>query len=286
MNRIRHFSTLLFSLTLLFLVGCQPGSEHGQDQKTEESTVTAAVPEPVQEEPAYVNKVPPQELLEAYEAHGGLENWKKMKGLQFVMAQGEDSERQEFDLEMRYSLIIHPDYLIGFDGQDVWVSPNKQLFTKGSPRFYHNLNFYFFCLPFIFSDDGVNYELLPEKEIDGKMYDVVRITFDAGVGDAPKDYYIAHFDQETHLLHLLLYTVTYYKNQISERYNALIYEEWQEVDGLWVPKVMKGYSYLNGQMGEVRYTKTFSAANYDEERPDESDFERPGRAEIEPLPPR
>ena len=85
------------------------------------------------------------------------------------MAQGEDSERQEFNLEMRYALIIHPDYLIGFDGQDVWISPNKELFKKGSPRFYHNLNFYFFTVPFIFSDEGVNYELLPEKEIELRL---------------------------------------------------------------------------------------------------------------------
>ena len=283
MSRARHCFLITLSLFFLFFESCQPGNGQQKEASTPQEVTDA---EPAPEEKTYVNKVPPEELLEAYEAHGGVENWKKMRALQFIVAQGEDSERHEFDLLGRYSLIIHPDYLIGFDGQEVWVSPNKQLFKKGSPRFYHHLNFYFFCLPFIFSDGGVNYELLPEKEIDGKMYDVVRITFDAGVRDASKDIYIAHFDQETHRLHLLLYTVTYYNNQVSDRYNALIYEEWQEVDGLVVPKVLKEYSYLDGKMGDLRYTKVFSAANYDEERPDASDFERPGRSEIDPLPPR
>ncbi len=274
-------------LALLILLlptwSCNTGTSRPADEPNASTEAAASEQE---EEPVYSNKVPPEELLAAYEAHGGLETWKKKKGLLFIMAEGEDSERHEFHLENRFSLIIHPDFLIGHNGEGTWISPNKQLFRKGSPRFYHNLNFYFFSLPFIFSDDGVNYELLPTKEIEGKTYDVVRITFDTGVGDAPKDVYLAHFDQETHQLYLLLYTVTYYKNQASDRYNGLIYEEWQEADGLLVPKVVKSYSYLNGELGEIRNTKVFSQVKYSDEAPLISDFDRPGRSEIIPLPQR
>lgn len=250
-------------------------------QATEQSnTETNSNTEP---EPIEIPTNLPKELAAGLEAHGGLAKWKSMKTLEYEIERAESTEHQLIDLENRKVLLSHQDYKLGYDGQEVWVSPNKAAFGKGSARFYHNLIFYFHAIPFVLADPGINYEVLEPRELDGRLYDAVKITYNAGVGDAPEDYYIAHFDQETHQMKLLLYTVTYYSGQASDKFNALMYDEWEEVNGLLVPKLMRGYKYADGQLGELRYERPFNNIKLSTEKPDQSLFEMPEMAEIDSL---
>lgn len=268
----QHFHYPSFFL-LLLLIGFSSCQSTAPEQKTADNPkVEEATPKPAL----------PKALAQGLEAHGGLERWEQMKSLQFAMMKGEKKETHLTQLKNRKTRISHEDYTIGFDGEEVWVAPNKAAFGKGSARFYHNLRFYFFGLPFLFADPGINYEELPQKEINGIMYDAVKISYQSGVGDAPEDYYIAHFHPETHLMDVLLYTVTYYKGTTNENYNALMYE-WQEVNGLKVPKVMSGYKYENGQIGELRYERPLLDVEIKETAPDEALFEMPEGAEIDSL---
>lgn len=280
---MKHLFWVLIPLLFINLFSC---TNNSPSTVNTESTPVPTPPEATARKAPKLPVAPPPELEAAYQAHGGMERWKQMNKLVFVLEQGEKTEKHTIDLKTRKVFIINPEFMIGNDGKDVWITPNVGAFGGGSPRFYHNLNFYFFSIPFIFSDPGVNFEVLPEKEFNGKLYDVVKVTFDAEVGDAPKDEYIAHFDKKTHQLYLLLYTVTYRENQTSDSYNALVYEEWQEVNGFLLPKTMKGVRYADDKIGEERYVKRFSQIEISEEMPDNSTFEKPGRSEIDPLPKR
>ena len=258
-------------LLIVFNWGCQ--------NKNNESQVRQAAEEKPQMKERYEHL--PAGLLAGLEAHGGVDSWKKYGTLSYDLTKRGGSEKLLTDLHTRKVLLTLADYQIGYDGQDVWISPNKAAMGGGSPRFYHNLNFYFFALPFVFADPGIRYEVLADREIGGKVYDAIKISFDDGVGDASGDYYIAHFDQETHQLYLLLYTVTYFSGESNENYNAIIYHEWQNAGGLLVPRVMKGYKYIDGEIGEQRYEARFDNVIFKEKTPDPSLFAVPENAEID-----
>ena len=221
-------------------------------------------------------------LKQGLTAHGGLARWNALHTLEYTIQKKEQPEKHVVDLKSRKVHISHPDYQIGFDGKDVWVTPNKEAFGKTSPRFYHNLIFYFYAIPFVLADPGINYEMLPQKEIRGQLYDVVKISYNEGVGDAPDDYYIAHFNTETHLMDWLLYTVTYFSGNKSEKFNILNYE-WQTINGLTVPSKMIGYKYADGQVGDLRYERPFTAVQLRTDKVNPAIFAMPQGAEIDAL---
>lgn len=228
-------------------------------------------------------KIMPKALLQGIEAHGGLERWYELETWAYSIDRNEKPEHHFIDLKTRKALITHPDYTIGFDCKEVWITPDKAAFGKGSPRFYHNLRWYFHAFPFVMADPGINYEVLPQKEMNGRTYDAIKISYNAGVGDAPDDYYIAHFDTETHQMYMLLYTVTYFQGKPGDKYNALIYDDWIKVNDLLVPRSMTGYKYADGKLGDKRYDRPFLDIELTTTPADQSKFEMPAGAEIDEL---
>ena len=222
----------------------------------------------------------PSVLQTALNAHGGLQAWNNVNTIEYTIQKKEQPEKQIIDLKSRRVRIENETYTLGYDGQEVWVSPNKAAFGKGSPRFYHNLIFYFFAAPFVLADPGIVYEKLPNKTIKGQTYEVLKISYQSGVGDAPDDYYIAHFNTKTHLMDWLLYTVTYYSSEKSEKFSALHYE-WQEINGLFVPSKMTGYKYADGEIGDLRYERPFLSVQLKKEKMKDAIFAMPQGAEID-----
>jgi len=217
------------------------------------------------------------------EAHGGWEAWKEMKTLEFSIIKNAQKEKHTIDLISRKARIEHPNWTIGFDGSEVWITPDKEAFGKRSPRFYHNLYFYFFAMPFVLADPGIEYEVMEPDSLNGQLYNPVKISFKEGVGDAPEDIYIAYFDQTSHIMSALLYTVTYYSGEASQRYNALIYDNWIDVNGLKLPASFKGYTYENGDINDIRYDLGFEGISLSEQLSDPSIFEMPPSAEVDTL---
>ena len=121
-----------------------------------------------------------------------------------------------------------------------------------------------------------------QQTISDITYNAVKISYDQGVGDTPEDYYIAHFNPETGLMELLLYTVTYFSKESHDKYNALLYD-WQEVQGLQVAKSITGYKYDSGRLGDIRYESQFNNVIFSKEAPDTSLFSIPEIAEIDSL---
>lgn len=225
----------------------------------------------------------PDAFIKGLDAHGGLEKWQEQASLEFSFLKNNYRENNLVDLKSRKSLITYKDWKLGFDGEEVWISPNKEAFGDGSPRFYHNLYFYFFAMPFVLADPGITYEVMKNDSLNGKLYTPVKIQFGTGVGDAPDDEYIAYFDVNDHKMGALLYTVTYYSGSKSKRFNALIYDNWVDVDGLLLPGSMKGYKYADGELGDLRYELQFENVALGKTIPDPALFEMPEQAEIDTL---
>lgn len=271
-----RFKKIFAATTPLFILLLQFSCEQSQAVDAPNATV--------KEQTDAETTVPPL-LAKALSTHGGLENWQKMNTLQYTLIIDGQPEKTSVDLNSRQTLLAHPDYQIGFDGKDVWVAPNKMAYREGkrSARFYHNLNFYFFAIPFVLADPGINYEVLDTASIAGETYDLLKISYDPGTGDAPDDYYICYFDRETHQLEWLRYTVTYYSGKPSDRYNMLKYDTWQLVSGLLVPEKLIGYTYENGSIGDPRYEKVFQDVSFTTTSLNPNIFLRPAASEIDSL---
>ncbi len=215
----------------------------------------------------------PEAFDQALKAHGGLEQWNAYGTLTFDEISGEDTVFHLIDLKNRNERMEKKGaYKIGFTQDTVVVYPTPDSFPAKNPRFYHNLRFYFFAIPFVTADAGAHQHSMPPAELQGVTYNRVKITFGDGVGIAPKDQYVLWFEQDTHRLKMINYSVTYFDESRAEQYNAIVYSQWQEVGGLIVPLEMTGYKWEDGQLGEERYRKYTQNVRFAESRPSASVF--------------
>ncbi|MEQ9413151.1 MAG: DUF6503 family protein [Cyclobacteriaceae bacterium] len=227
----------------------------------------------------------PDSYKEVLKVHGGLEKWRSFGTLEYDLKHEKDSiptEHYTLDLRNRKDLTVADSFQIGFDGNEVWVAPNKKTYKGRSARFYHNLYSYFFTIPFVVADPGVIYAE-DTLTVNGKLYDVISVSFEEGVGDADEDAYKMLIDPTTKRFEILLYTVTYYTGEAHENFNALSYEDWVDVNGLQFPSKLVGYKYTHGTTGDKRYEVTFNNIQLKEERPNQDIFNMPTRAEIDSL---
>lgn len=98
----------------------------------------------------------------------------------------------------------------GFNGKDFWVKIDGQKITDKSTiesvTFTRKTNFYWFAMMQKLLDAGINYEYLGENNVKGKLYDVVKITFNTA-NDVASDTYQLYINPETHLVDQFLFTV-------------------------------------------------------------------------------
>ena len=239
----------------------------------------------VVEQPESASSEPqPEEnaIHRAIAAHGGMDAWQSFGAVAFDIVRGESATTNTVDLRSRKARMASEQFEIGFDGTDVWIMPGLEAFP-GSPSFYNGLDFYFFGMPFLLADPGTVHEDLGRVTVDGEPYDAVRVSFEDDVGASPGDYYVAHFDVESHQLRFLLYTVTFFSGEPNENYNVRVYDEWQEVQGLLVP--MKATSFAwdaeNMSFGEQRSEATYRNVSIEASPPDSMMFVMPAGAVVD-----
>lgn len=105
---------------------------------------------------------------------------------------------------------------------------------------------YFFMVPFKLSDDGTNWQKLPQQEIAGGLTNVAQLTFDSGTGDAPDDWYIVHSDPKTNLVKYLGYIVTgggKSQAEAEKSARAVYYQDYTQVDGVPVSTKWSFHNY-------------------------------------------
>jgi hypothetical protein len=200
----------------------------------------------------------PESLSRIFDAHGGLDNWKEMRTLEFNMPKPGGNEITTTDLKERYSLVEMPKHTIGFDGENVWMKSSGKEKYDGNPKFYYNLMFYFYAMPFILADDGIMYSDADALTFEGNTYPGIRISYNSGVGESPEDEYIIYYDADTDKMAWLGYTVTYFTKEKAKEWHFIKYSEWQEVEGLLLPETMTWYNVENNlpttKKNDVKFT--------------------------------
>jgi len=217
------------------------------------------------------------ELTKVFDAHGGYDQWTKMKSLYYVKGK----EATITNLENRKIRLESPDQIIGFDGKDVWVQPDTVDASRA--RFYHNLYFYFYAMPFVVGDPGAYYEVMGQRIIQGKEYNQIKVSYGKGVGDAPDDNYMILSDPQTNKMEWLMYTVTYRSGEPSDDYHIIKYGDWSEFNGLFLPTSLEWFVFENDSVGSSRSKVIFEEINISEQYPDSSLFIRPEGSQIAPL---
>lgn len=120
-----------------------------------------------------------------------------------------------------------------FDGKDVHVATTGMLDTK-SARFNALTWPYFFSLSNKLNDPGTVLEELKDQTVEGQTYRRAKLTFSAGTGDAPDDWYILYFDDQDQLA-AAAYIVTFGGRSAEEALanaHAIRYLDYDEVDGV------------------------------------------------------
>jgi hypothetical protein len=173
-----------------------------------------------------------------------------------------------------------PNHMIGFDGESVWLKNKDTVQYKGNPRFYYNLMFYFYAMPFILADDGINYEEAKPLVFEGKEYPGIKISYESGVGESPEDEYILYYDSETHKMTWLGYTVTYFSKEKATEFHFIKYSNWQTLEGLQLPETLTWFNYENNLPTTKRNDLQFTNIKLSKERPDKDIYEVPEGAEI------
>ena len=254
---------LIYPMAILLMIGCQPAQEKAEAPQEYEK--------PYERPPHHS-----ESLTKVFNAHGGHEQWSNMNSLSYLKGE----ETTITNLKNRKTRLESTNQTIGFDGNEVWVTPDTV--DASSIRFYHNLYFYFYAMPFVVGDPGAFYEDVEPREIEEKTYNGIKVSYGENIGDAPDDNYIVWYDPETNKMEWLMYTVTYRNGEPSDQYNLIKYVQWDEFNGLVLPTTLQWYHYAGDSVGDVRGEAIFENVEISKMAPDSSLFEMPEEAQVAP----
>jgi len=240
-------------------------------------------PETSQKETAKVTKTYPEKLQKVFDAHGGIDKWNAAQTLVYDMVKPKNTETHITDLPSRKTRLEGSNFTIGYDGKDVWLSQKDSTAFQGNARFYHNLYFYFYAMPFVLGDDGITYEKVKSLEYEGILYPGFKISYGENVGDSPEDNYFIYYNPETYQMEWLGYTVTYFNGKPSNKISYIRYGDWQKVDGVVLPKVITWHKTdESGKLLDARNSVSFTNVSLTDKTMENKMYERPADAIIVP----
>ncbi len=221
----------------------------------------------------------PESLAKVFEAHGGLDAWRSKRTLTYDLPKPNGSETHSTDLYSRKDKIEMGAIAMGFDGKEVWLKDQEGAY-KGDAIFYHNLMFYFYAMPFVLADNGINYGATEPLVFEGVSYPGIQITYDSGVGTSPKDEYYIHYDPTTNKMAWLGYTVTYRSGEKSDNVKWIRYGDWMQVDGLLMPKTLTWHAYEGREIKEAKNSYSFENVSLSSESKPVGFYAIPENAEV------
>ena len=217
----RSFLVLVVSTTFLFQ--CAPNREDSATADDLPDAVMQAAPASdqvnarvAQAEERLNASEAGRRIWQAMEAHGGLSTWYANGPLYFqfnYQPLDDGTPRNTYEVanywsaQTRHQLAEDTTVQYGWDGQQAWATDTAAI--PYNVRFWSLTPYYFVGIPFVLGDEGVNLESLGEDTFEEKTYDLVKVTFGEGVGDAPDDYYVIYVGQEDHRVGAIRYIVSY-----------------------------------------------------------------------------
>lgn len=292
-----HFlrlSRALLSLALIAIVLAACGAETSEEEDRHTAQVAEATERLSQNEGGAL-------VRRAIEAHGGLEVWYRAPTSSYTWEYanvGADVRFKSFLVADNRTRDVYHDLLVtgsyedpdtveaqfAWDGTEAWIYPDS--IERPNPAFWGISGYYFQQIPFVLADPGVNYQRLPDEELDGTTYEMVRAYFDPGVGGSPGDSYTLYVHPESGVVEAIRYTVSYGQDvepgaDLPE--TLFIYDDHQTVDGLTTATSYRGYAFTDdGERGDFKneafadslsFTRPFDASRM--EAPDGARFVRP-----------
>jgi hypothetical protein len=234
---------------------------------------------------------------DALRAHGGFWNWRAYRtmrcdvtGWPFCRAA---SGRDHLTIDLPTHRVrvdsdgppvdARPPYAAGFDGRQAWVRPSPD--AIGAPaRFYTEAPFQFIGMPFVLAEAGVEEQDLGDRWVNGRWFEAYRFVDTRGA-DTPSDTFVAYIDMDTHLLRYAVYEVTWPGLAVHGRRparQAVEFDEWQEADGLMVPKRISICDWTNGRPGDERAAFTVDDVHFDRAAAAPAAFAPPAGAAVSP----
>ncbi len=218
-------------------------------------------------------------VLAAIEAHGGLERWYANGPVHFRYRYGNvgsdappTDTRQTVDTwSSRAVHTMMPDTTVafGWTGSDAWVAGTDSLAMNA--RFWSLTPYYFVAMPFVLADPGVNLEPAGQMEAEGTTYDLVYVTFDAGTGDAPDDYYYLLLDSETRRVGGVRYVVSYpgfFPEGGATPEKLMLYDGAQIESGITLQEGFRSFAWTDSGMGDPAAQGTVTELHFVPDAPD------------------
>lgn len=262
---------ITFMLLAMFLiVSCNNNTKEKETSKEAVKEVVATT------------KKYPEDLQKVFDAHGGIDKWNAAQTLIYDIVKPEKNEKHITDLPSRKTRLEGNNFTIGYDGEDVWLAQKDSTAFRSNARFYHNLYFYFYAMPFVLGDDGITYEKAESLTYEGVLFPGYKISYGDGVGDSPEDNYFIYYNPETYQMEWLGYTVTYFNGEPSTKISYIRYEDWQKVDGVILPKVLTWFKSDGNTVTEARNAVKFTNVSLTKKAMEDSTYARPEDAVIVP----
>ncbi len=239
MTRLPFLTSMLMLLLLVY--ACQTENNNAANANDPDQSSIAITP---------AEKKGIEYLDKCITAHGGMEAWNKFVGLSYVVENSGKSLYQLTHLKDRRTYSKTDDFELGSDGKKVWVTPNADKVPGKSAAFYYNLDFYFIAIPFVLKDPGVKITYIGKATTDGETYDLLKVSYEDGVGLSAEDLYFLYLDATNHQLRILTYTVSYFDKTNDKVNSAKKYLDYQNIQGVLMPAKLAGYRWIDGKMGE------------------------------------
>lgn len=223
---MKYLTSVLAALTLFFVLSCneQTGTTQPETAVSSHNDKLARVPDAwikdrVASAKERLNQSEAGKIVwQAMEAHGGLqrhfENGPLSFQFDYVPLDGSTRRNtyQTIDTwsnKARHQNVDDRTQEFGWTGEKAWKKVKDSTAFAFDMRFWALTPYYFLGQPFILDGEGVNLEKLEDKTHKGITYHAIKVTFDAGTGDAPDDYYVLYFGKDTHKLAVIRYIVSY-----------------------------------------------------------------------------
>ncbi|MGK0366775.1 MAG: hypothetical protein ACI85O_003851 [Saprospiraceae bacterium] len=117
-----------------------------------------------------------------------------------------------------------------FNGEKTFISSNTAEW-KGARSSIFTWQ-YFFMAPFKLNDSGTKWDLTGEKLIGGQAHNTGKLSFEAGTGDAPDDWYLIYQNPKDSIMSGMAYIVTgggTTQEEAEKNAHAIYYRDYQEL---------------------------------------------------------
>ena len=217
----------------------------------------------------------PESITKIFDSHGSIDGWNGFESLYYEIEKPSVNDTYNIALKSRKSLIDYEHHQLGFDGENVWLKNLDTVQYKSNPKFYYNLMFYFYAMPFVLGDDGINYGQAEALDFEGTSYPGILISYEDGVGESPDDEYILYYHPETHKMEWLAYTVTFFSKQKTKKFSLIRYSEWEDVNGLLLPNKLQWHQFDGENIGDIRNEVKFVNSRLTKDLPKDDMFTVP-----------